>query len=206
MYLFAGDKGIFKSPNRALLPVFILGILISIPAIVIEYFSTIITKLIENKATIFVSTFFVVAPVEEYLKALAVDIAGYNKNEECNPRQILAWYFAAAIGFASIENVLYFMVFGSKIFFFRIILTTLAHACCSGIIGLFIGKHFYRKTSGFARGFFIATILHGIYDYTLTIYSFSIWIWVPLLLLFAGYLEGKLDPPLHTVSTAGEVT
>ena len=123
--------------------------------------------LVENDLTIFISSFFIIGPLEEYLKSIAVDVAGYSKNEECNKRQILAWYFAAAIGFASIENVLYYFVFGSQVFFYRVLITTLAHVSCSGIIGLFIGRYLDSDTeiSGFARGFFVAMLIHGAYEY-----------------------------------------
>lgn len=200
LYFFAGDKQIFQSTPRALLPTFVLGIFVCMPALAIEYFCVIVTQLVENSVTVLISSFLIIAPLEEYLKSLAVDIGGYSRREEGNSRQILAWYFAAAIGFASIENVLYFIVFGPRIFYYRILLTTLAHVACSGLMGLFVGAYAERKASGFVRGFFIATVLHGAYDYTLNLYQFSIWLWVPLFFLIAGFLESRLEKPTTPAS------
>ncbi|MBN2144085.1 MAG: PrsW family intramembrane metalloprotease [Candidatus Aureabacteria bacterium] len=170
-----------------------MGIFVSIPAIAIEWFCVVVTQLMETQTTIFITAFFVIAPLEEYLKSLAVDIAGYSKNEEGNPRQILAWYFSAAIGFASIENMLYYFVFGPHVFFYRILISTIAHIACSGIIGYFIGTCYQQEHSGFFRGFFLALLLHGIYDFSLKLFPNSLWFWVPVFILIVCFLERKLE-------------
>jgi RsiW-degrading membrane proteinase PrsW (M82 family) len=198
LYLFSNPK-LFISTKKALLPVFAMGVLVSIPAITIEYFYILIGKLIETKLMIFISTFFIIAPIEEYLKSLAVDIAGYSRNEKGTPIQILSWYCAAAIGFASIENVLYFLVFGSQVFFYRLIITTVAHITCSGIIAIFIGKGL-KKTGdsySFFKGYFLASFLHGLYDFCINLYPITIWIWVPFFLFFVSYLEYLLNEELE---------
>ncbi len=197
LYFFAGEKKIFNSNITGLFPVFLMGIFVCIPAIAIEYFCVLITKIIQNEITVLVSSFLIIGPLEEYLKALAVNISGYSRKEESGPKQILAWYFAAAIGFASIENVLYFVVFGSRIFIYRVLITTLAHVCCSGIVGLFVGRYLNTDISGFARGFFVAMIIHGAYDYSLNVYPKALWFWVPFFLLLCSYFESKLDNTPH---------
>ena len=195
LYLFSGNPKLFHSPKNALLPVFGMGILVSIPAITIEYFCVLVGKLVETKLTVFITTFFIIAPVEEYLKSLAVDIAGYHREEKGTPVQVLSWYCAAAIGFASIENVLYFLVFGSQVFFYRLLITTIAHVACSGIIALFLGKHLKKsgELGGFAKGYVIASVLHGAYDFCLNLYPITIWFWVPVFLILVSYLESMLD-------------
>jgi protease PrsW len=193
LYFFPGQRKLFNSPLRSLMPVFGMGIFVSIPAIAIEWFCVVISQLVETRSTIFISAFFIIAPIEEYLKSLAVDIAGYTKTEEGNPRQILAWYFTAAIGFASIENMLYYFVFGPQVFFYRILISTIAHIACSGIIGSFLMLFYHHEHSGFLPGFFLAVFLHGIYDFTLKLYPGSLWFWVPVFILIVCFLERKLD-------------
>ncbi len=217
LYLFSGNQ-IFISPKKALLPVFVMGVLVSIPAITIEYFCILVGKLVETKLTIFITTFFIIAPVEEYLKSLAVDIAGYYKaagtykvtgaREKETPVQILSWYCAAAIGFASIENVLYFLVFGSQVFFYRLLITTIAHVACSGIIAIFIGNHLkkYGEFGGFAKGYCIASLLHASYDFCINLYPYTVWIWVVAFLLIASYLESILDNDIEEESYKKSIT
>lgn len=192
LYFFAGNKGIFKSTRRALLPVFVMGIMVCIPAFAVEFFCVVLTRLTENPLTILISSFFIIGPLEEYLKSLAVDVGGYNKNERCGIPQLLAWYFAAAIGFASIENVLYYMAAGSKVFFFRIVLTTLAHVACSGIIAYFIGLFEDKPGLGFAIGFFFAMLVHGGYDYSINVWPITIWGWMCFFIAWVCFLETKL--------------
>lgn len=193
LYLFAGQKNLFVKTKKSLLPAFFLGVMSCVPALAIEYFCVILTRLIENKVTILISSFFIIAPLEEYLKSLAVDIGGYTPGEKPGVRQIVAWYCAGAIGFASIENVLYFFVFGSKVFTYRILVTTLAHLCCSGIIGYFVGRYKNTEYSGFMRGFIVATLIHGAYDYTLNIYPKSLWVWIPLFFFLGSFLESFME-------------
>ena len=154
LYFFAGEKSLFRFPSKALLPVFALGVCVSIPAIAIEYFCISVHQVVETTTTTLITSFFIIAPVEEYLKSLAVDIAGYQSGEKQGPPQVMAWYFASAIGFASIENVLYCQMFGARVFLYRLLLTTLAHIACSGLIALFMEWNPERKTFGFLAGFF----------------------------------------------------
>lgn len=195
IWFFVSNKNIFKNSVKALTPVFIMGIFVCVPAFAIEVFAIVIGKLIENKLTNLITAFFIVAPLEEYLKSLAVDIAGYTRNEKTETPQMLSWYFASAIGFASIENILYYLVAGTQIFLFRIFLTTIAHVVCSGIIGFFIAKYSMRnsESNGFAVGFVLATILHGLYDYALNILPGSIWFWIVVFLVLICFFESKLS-------------
>lgn len=200
LYFFAGNKGIFTSTRRALLPVFAMGIIVCIPAFAVEFYCVVLTRLTENPLTILISSFFIIGPMEEYLKSLAVDIGGYNKNEKYGLPQLLAWYFAAAIGFASIENVLYYIAAGSKIFFFRMVLTTLAHIACSGIIGFFMGIFPDKRSLGFALGFFMAMLIHGGYDYSINLWPFSIWGWMVFFIAWVCFLETKLSQENSSLS------
>lgn len=193
LYFFAGDKGIFKSTGKSLIPVFLMGVFVCVPAFAIEVFCVIIGKLIENSLTAFITSFMIVAPLEEYLKSLAVDIAGYSRDDEHEIKQILAWYFAAAIGFASIENVLYYLVGGSKIFFYRVLITTLAHVGCSGIIAFFLASNQDKPVIGFLLGFFLASMVHGGYDYCLNVYPVTLWGWVPFFILIVCFFEARLN-------------
>ena len=203
LYFFAGNKGIFNSTKGALLPVFIMGIVVCVPAFAVEFFCVVLTRLTENPLTVLISSFFIIGPLEEYLKSLAVDVGGYNKNEKTGLPQLLAWYFAAAIGFASIENVLYYMAAGSHVFFFRMVLTTLAHIACSGIIAFFMGIFEDKPGLGFAIGFFFAMIVHGGYDYSINVWPVTIWGWMVFFIAWVCFLETKLSQDHASVPQRG---
>ena len=193
LYFFAGNKDIFRRPGKALLPVFVMGIFVCVPAFAIEVFCVILSKLIENKATAFITSFLIVAPLEEYLKSLAVDIGGYSRDEQAKTPQVLAWYFSAAIGFASIENVLYCIAAGYQVYFYRILVTTLAHVACSGVLAYFMLWMGGRGGTSYFVGFSVAMLLHGGYDYSINVHPLALWFWVPFFIAVVCYLETRLS-------------
>lgn len=87
------------------------------------------------------------------------------------PIDIIAFFCSAALGFAAVENVLYFQSYGPQIIFARAILSTVTHMFCSAVVGYGFVQYIYRpgrnKVWVIAVFFFLAAASHGVYDFWL---------------------------------------
>src|SRR5688572_17147363 len=88
---------------------FLLGIFSAVPALICNTIGMIIVGAIfgTHPLSYFIQFFFVVGPVEETVKLLAVLIFAYNQPQFDEPVDGIIYSAAAALGFAAIENVLY---------------------------------------------------------------------------------------------------
>ncbi|MFH1509161.1 MAG: PrsW family glutamic-type intramembrane protease [bacterium] len=162
-------------PIKLLAKVFILGALITIPAIFIEQF-------FDNSFFVFfgerfsesvdffivtISTLFIVAPVEEYLKYFVVKKTIWLDKEFNQPVDGIIYGVAAALGFATFENVLVMIGEGGEAIILRFATATLMHAITTGIVGFYMGVQKFsnaHQKNYIAQGIIIAIILHFIYN------------------------------------------
>jgi RsiW-degrading membrane proteinase PrsW (M82 family) len=95
-------------------------------------------------------TFLIVGVIEETTKFIAVKFSG-NEQDICSIDDAIEMFITAALGFAFIENIIYFMnIMGSRgpenllyPFIFRSLFSTFAHVMFSGILGYYYGlAHF----------------------------------------------------------------
>lgn len=125
---------------------------------------------------------FIIAPlVEEAAKYGVVHLA-LNKNPVLDePVDGMIYVIVAALGFAAIENV--FAIFSiipmgssgylSATFNFmsmRFISAVTLHGLASGIAGYYFAKFYFveKNWSFIFKGLFLATVLHGIYNFLIT--------------------------------------
>jgi len=125
--------------------------------------------------------FFLVAPIEEFLKFLSIKLAMSRKPEYLN--QIIdgiKFGIVVGLGFAVVENAVYFyqpLLEGEKsiflkLFLARFLISTLAHSLYTGIMGYYIGlSQLYRLHKNYLlrRGFLLATAIHGAFNFFLLI-------------------------------------
>ena len=177
--LYFLQKDVRPEPNRQIIKIFLLGFIISIPAALFELFflkALAITSL--HDITFFLLKYIlIVGLVEELFKYLVVKLWILGSSDIDEPIDIPLYMIISALGFATAENVLVFFTQSSPLLsdhlllsFSRFIGATLLHALCSGIIGYFMTKAFCEnrhKTLTIAWGFFIAIILHGLFDFFL---------------------------------------
>jgi len=163
-------------PNRMVLKIFIWGILVAFPAILIE--NGIITLVgmsswpqILKTAVIY---FIGVALVEEMLKFLIVKFRVQKTTQLDEPTDAMIYMIIAALGFAAIENVLILTPLFEKGFvptlgiaFSRFIGATFLHVLASSIIGYYLALSLFRpaeKIKLLIHGFTLAILLHGFYN------------------------------------------
>ena len=122
----------------------------------------------------FAVQFFLVGPIEEGSKFLAVFLAAHRKNDFSNSYDGILLAISAALGFAGIENVLYLYAFGLDTTIPRLLLGNLGHAAYSMFWGYALGvvMHEQAAFSTLGIGLLMASLLHGAYNYFL---NFSLW-------------------------------
>lgn len=121
------------------------------------------------------ATFFVVALIEEGLRyvVLRVWIRRSGAIDQIFDGLVLG--VAMGIGFATLENTVYFLNLFQQgnfdtlvfVFFLRFLISTLAHLSFGGLMGVFIAQgvfDLYSARSRLAQAFFIPWLLHGLYD------------------------------------------
>ena len=177
-----------KKPEskRMIIKIFILGMIVVLPTIVIEKGAADLYNFfkIYNPYLFFVLYVFIgIAFIEESLKYLVVRFAVINNPEFDEPFDVLLYLIIAALGFAALENLKHFLYLQpisylilpsiseiAFVSFMRMITATLFHALCSGILGYFIALSFYKtaqKNKLTILGIIIATLLHGIYNFSI---------------------------------------
>ena len=133
--------------------------------------------------------FFVIGPVEELCKFLAVRVWAYRRPAFDEPPDGIVYAAAAALGFAAVENITYVSASGSideKLLIMRSLLSLPAHvmfAVCWGT-GLSIAR-MRGGAAGFLAqvvGLACAAALHGTYDYLALRLSLN-WALLPLMIM-----------------------
>ncbi len=152
-------------PKAMVLRLFLLGMLSALPAWWIE------RALAPSPAGwaggIVFDNFVRVALVEEGCKFLVVWLFAYYHREFNEPMDGIIYAVACALGFATVENVLYGLMLGEKVILYRAFTSTLAHVAFSGIIGYELGRAKFRGPEGRLKvwfAFLLAVVLHGFYD------------------------------------------
>ena len=142
-----------------------------------EDFSPFITNYDYDEFSVMLIAFAVIAFIEEFSKYLVLNIFTW-KNKKFNEVYdgILYGVFIS-LGFAIVENYFYLIDSDVSTLITRCIFSVPAHACFGIIMGYYYGYAKYYKSIDFTWGrylynkycgFFIAMILHGVYDYILS--------------------------------------
>lgn len=129
-------------PRRLLLQTFLLGMVSTIPAGIIN---TIFLddSVLDDQATfasVATGMLFVVGPVEETCKFLAVRLRAYRSSYFDEPGDGLVYSTAASLGFASLENLFYILQFGPAVMIGRAPLSTAAHVVFGAVWGYALGE------------------------------------------------------------------
>ena len=183
-------------PPRLVVRAFAWGVAVSVPVVLVE---GILIKLgglrfgegLEQGATTLVEaayvSFIVAGLTEEFAKYLAVKRTVYSSPYFRQPLDGIIFSAAAALGFASIENVGYILIFGRSVILIRGPFSTLAHVLFSIVWGYSLGARKLGKLWPKAVGLsvVIAMVLHGLFDFfILAGPTYSPW----ALILFIGMI------------------
>ena len=181
-WIYARDK-VEKEPIGLLVKIFILGALSTITAVI---FGTILDEvgysLFEHDTSIgfiLFDNFIATALVEEWGKRFAMKIGSWkNKNFNCSFDAIV-YAVCAALGFATLENILYVLDSDLTVAVVRGILSVPGHVVDAIFMGAYYGlakeadlKGDRRKRNHYLRmSLLIPTLTHGFYDFCLSVDS-----------------------------------
>jgi len=178
--IYKGDK--YKPEPKALvIRTFILGMVIAIPVAFIEtllYPGSMQGNL--SASTAAYAAFVVAGITEEAGKFLVVRVGVYNSPHFEEPTDGLVYSAAVALGFASLENIVYLISFGWQIILVRGLFSNLAHVLFSSLWGypLAVTKLGMMKHKSYTwLGLAAAMIAHGAFDFlffNITVYTYLV--------------------------------
>lgn len=162
-YIYQKDK-YDKEPKSLIIKSFLFGCLGIIPAIFLELFAEgMFTNLI-------LYVFIGIALVEEGVKYFFLKKYLFNKPEFNEPMDGIVYAVMISLGFATVENIFY--VFNHpgqemQVAIMRMFTAIPLHAACGVILGYFVGlaKFSDNKNILLYKGLFLATLVHGLYNY-----------------------------------------
>jgi len=159
-----------KEPKRLVAKTFAYGLLSTILAFPIELFGGTIIPQSSYLPTLFLHVLLVVGLTEEGVKLLSVRLAAYRSNSFNEVMDGIVYTAAAALGFATLENVLYAVTGGLGTTLIRAVTSVPGHALLGGIMGYYVGIAKFtpsKETDLTLEGLVIATVLHGLYDFAI---------------------------------------
>ena len=165
IYIFLKD--IYnKEPKRILLASFLLGVLTIIPPYFIENaFKPIFDNSILHTG---IYAFLVVALSEELSKFFILRTYCYTRKSFDEPLDGIVYSVMVSMGFATIENINYVLIYGYDAAFIRMFLSVPAHATFAVVMGYFVGKAKFDGKSSFRymlTGIACAVLFHGAFDF-----------------------------------------
>ncbi len=157
-----------KEPAWHLAGCFIAGMLITYPAIQIEWFAEQQGWEHTSFWGLLLVAFVFVALNEELLKYLVVLIYPFPRKFFDEPLDGIVYAIMTSMGFATLENVIYAYRFGFETTLIRSFTAVPAHAAFAVLAGYFIGRARFEKAKRIpllGLGLLAAVIPHGLYDF-----------------------------------------
>ncbi len=177
-------KQFSKEPSRTLFHTFLYGAIMTFPILFIQH--------VFEEEEIFNSFFFTnvifTSGLEEFFKWFILILAIYRHVEFEDAYDGILYGASISLGFATIENIIYLLTFGTDTAFIRALLPVSSHALFGVVMGYYIGRaKFAAKTN--QKGFlffalFAPFVLHLIYNGILAIQD----LWLYLIIPFMQFL------------------
>lgn len=196
-------KDLHPEPKQLILYTFGAGALISLVVVVLQYF---FKYLVIGETGSLVLSIFVLAFIEEVFKFLAAYKAVSKDPAFDEAVDAMIYMVAAALGFASVENLFIFAGSVSAIsvsalgdvwntFVLRFLGATLLHSVSSALIGFYWARGKLREKKLFyvTLGIIFATVIHGLFNYLLLQFHGVEAIIYPAILLLTGLFVAFLN-------------
>lgn len=175
IFFYAKDKN-DREPFGVLFLSFLAGCFSVLPAIILESaLPAFIPTQGGSLISIAIYTFIIIAASEEFSKFIFLKYYAYKKPSFNEPYDGIMYAIMVGMGFATVENLMY--IFGPEndanawgTAGVRALTAVPAHATFAAVMGYFVGLAKFNKQkekSLLFRGFFLATVLHGFYDFFL---------------------------------------
>jgi protease PrsW len=166
-YFYLRDK-YEPEPIVMVVRTFIFGLILALPVAFIEY---ILTN--ENIANSKISSsFFSSGMLEEVFKWFILFFSAYLHDEFDEPFDGIVYGTSISLGFATAENIMYLFSNGLEYSLTRALLPVSGHALFGVIMGFYISKAKFNaelKWGWMVLSILIPSLLHGVYNYILTL-------------------------------------
>jgi RsiW-degrading membrane proteinase PrsW (M82 family) len=171
IFIYVKDK-VNKEPVWLLLISFILGMLSTIPAVMVQYASGISLDSLAGKSyqEVALFAFGIVAVSEELSKYVMVRYFAYSKQAFDDPFDGIVYAVMVSMGFATLENIGYVMQHGFTTGIFRMFISVPAHATFGILMGYYLGLAKFNannKNLYFFLSVFFPVLFHGAFDFFL---------------------------------------
>ena len=162
-YVYQKDK-YEKEPKSLIIKSFLFGCVGVIPALFLEIFAK------GMFTSLFLYVFFGIALVEEGVKYFFLKKYLFKKADFNEPMDGIVYGVMISLGFATVENIAYVLNNEGQemnVAFMRMFTAIPLHAACGVILGYFVGlaKFSDNKNILLYKGLFLATLVHGLYNY-----------------------------------------
>lgn len=195
--IFFLREDVHPEPKRMIAYTFAVGGLISFPVLATQIiFQTLIPSIIQSAIILIIG----LALIEEVFKFLAAYWAVNNKPAFDEPIDAMIYMIAAALGFATVENI--FIVGNSlnlidnfmlnttmNTLSLRFVGATLLHTLTSGLVGYYWARARMKKSfaGNIAAGLTLATIIHTIFNYLILKFQTSNLLYPSVFLIVAAF-------------------
>lgn len=181
IYIYKQDK-VEKEPVGLLLKLLLLGALSIITALIGEIAGDKIISLFvsgDSMAYAYIDCFLIVAVCEELGKFFALKIGSWKSRHFNFKFDGVVYAVCTSLGFALVENILYVIEGGVALAVTRALTAVPAHAIFGVMMGIYYGRakqcESLNDITGMKRNFkkavIIPVILHGFYDFCLSVDS-----------------------------------
>ena len=165
-YFYLRDQ-FSQEPSRLLFQSFIYGAVLTFPILFLQYVFN------EENVFNFTLTNYILFPsmIEEFFKWLVLLIAIFRHVDFEDPYDGILYGASVSLGFATVENIIYLLEFGTDIAFIRALLPVSSHALFGVVMGYYLGKAKFSQAEVEYKWLFLAlfvpVILHVLYNASL---------------------------------------
>ena len=161
-----------REPGWLLFISFLLGALVTLPAIEMEKFGMSLGLYESDHLGItFLYAYVVVAFSEEIVKFVGLRFWAYPQKSFDEPMDGIVHAIIIGMGFATVENLLYASLFDANTILLRAFTAVPAHASFAVVMGYFMGLSKFeegaKKWRMKLQGLGLAVFMHGTYDFLL---------------------------------------
>lgn len=193
MALVLANARFKREPFKKVASVFGMSAFSTIPAVILELLGTVVLALIvyaiaidvETKAGVtayeFMDYMLIVGPVEEACKYFTFKWIIFHDRDFDNTYDGVIYGAASALGFATLENLMYVFVGNDaqlQTAVMRAVLSVPLHAITGIVMGYWFGISKYRRYNNIQpetrperKAFIFSVVLHGTYDFIVTLPS-----------------------------------
>ena len=192
-------KQIAKEPSKTLFHTFLYGAIMTFPILFIQH--------VFEEENIF-SDYFLrnvvfTSALEEFFKWLILLLAIYRHVEFEDAYDGILYGASVSLGFATVENILYLITYGTDIAFIRAFLPVSSHALFGVVLGYYIGRAKFavkaNKKTLLLIAFLAPFSLHFVYNSIFVIEEFVLYLIIPFM-LFLWWFGLTRVKHAHTVA------